>query len=115
MSNDMTPEERARDAVRFKWMDRDDLANIIANRIREAEQAAFERGRQQGAAEEREACAAIADKHKGAAAKKRRTTGKKLSGFPDMAQLEIQSEERGEDIASETIAAAIRARKEGDS
>lgn len=58
--------------------------------------------------DERERCAKIADSHKGSAARKRRERGQKLSNFGLDNSDEIQCEERGEDIAAEMIAAAIR-------
>lgn len=54
----------------------------------------------------REACAKVADAHKGSAAKKRLAQNSRAN--PD-ALIEIYAEERGEDIASEMIASAIRA------
>ncbi len=59
---------------------------------------------------EREACAVIATQHKGSAAKARHEKGQKLSGLEDGLVVEIIAEERGEEIAAETIAGAIRAR-----
>lgn len=59
--------------------------------------------------EERERCAKIADAHKGSAAKKRREKFGKLSSFGLDNGAEIETEERGEDIAAEMIARAIRA------
>lgn len=57
---------------------------------------------------ERERCAKIAESHKGSAARKRRSSGQKLSSFGLDSADEILCEERGEDIAAEMIAAAIR-------
>lgn len=62
--------------------------------------------------EEREACAEIAQRHKGAAQKRRRDRGQKLSLYEPFEQNEIVAEERGEDIAADIIAAAIRKRGE---
>lgn len=62
---------------------------------------------------EREACAKVAESHKGSAAKRRLSRGLKLSHVHPDAQMEIVAEERGEDIAARIIAQAIRARKEG--
>ena len=59
---------------------------------------------------EREACAEIADQHKGSAAKKRQSKGQRLVGVDEQIVATIQDEERGEDIAAEMIASAIRAR-----
>lgn len=59
---------------------------------------------------EREACAKIAADHKGAAARARR--GRPRLVTTRLAYTDIAAEERGEDIASEIIAAAIRARKD---
>ena len=59
---------------------------------------------------EREECAKVADSHKGAAAASRRDKGMKFGEMEDGAVVEISAEERGEDIAAEIIAAAIRAR-----
>ena len=61
-------------------------------------------------AREREACAKIANKHTGSAAAKRRASGKQFKFLHPDAVLTIEAEERGEDIASEMIAKAIRAR-----
>lgn len=57
---------------------------------------------------EQQRCAAVADKHKGSAAAKRRAKGKQFKFLPTDAVPEIEAEERGEDIASEMIARAIR-------
>ena len=57
---------------------------------------------------ERERCAKIAADHKGAATKRRLARGMKLGSLPHHAQDEIVAEERGEDIAAEMIATAIR-------
>jgi hypothetical protein len=62
---------------------------------------------------EREACAAIAWAHRGAAESARRQRGMKLSQFHVETRSEIQAEERGETIAAEAIAAAIHARTGG--
>lgn len=62
---------------------------------------------------ETEACALLADAHKGAAARNRRAKGNVLAGLPEEAQLEILAEERGEDLASGEIAKAIRNRTQG--
>lgn len=59
---------------------------------------------------EREACAQVAEAHKGAAAKKRRTRPNIVKFASDEAKVEIFAEERGEDIAAEIIARNIRAR-----
>lgn len=57
---------------------------------------------------ERERCAKIAEAHKGSASRTRQLKHGKLSSFPSHAAEEIQAEERGEDIAAEIIARAIR-------
>lgn len=57
--------------------------------------------------DERERCAKIAEAHKGSAARKRREAGRTLHLGSEY-YAEIVSEERGEDIAAEMIAAAIR-------
>jgi hypothetical protein len=57
---------------------------------------------------EQERCAKVAEKHKGAAAKRRLARGMRLGSLPHDAQNEIVAEERGEDIASEMIVRAIR-------
>lgn len=54
--------------------------------------------------EERELCAKVAHAHKGSAAKRRRERG-------DAGNDRIYSEEAGEDIAADEIAAAIRGAK----
>ena len=59
---------------------------------------------------EREQCAVVADQHRGSAAKKRQVKGQRLSTFDDGLAVEIQAEERGEDIAAEIIAREIRER-----
>lgn len=56
-----------------------------------------------------EACAKVADEHKGRAAEKRRAKGLKLAGIRRDVADEIIAEERGEDIAAEIIARTIRA------
>lgn len=68
---------------------------------------AHEQGRRKGI----EMAAKVADGHKGLAAAQRRAKTLKTSYrfASDEAKLEIQAEERGEDVASEEIAAAIRA------
>lgn len=56
-----------------------------------------------------EACAKIAEAHKGAGQRARVAKGLKLSMFQSEESLAaIRDEERGEDIASEIIAAEIR-------
>ena len=57
---------------------------------------------------ENERCAKVAEKHKGSAAAKRRHKGQQFKFLPPDAVPEIEAEERGEDIASEMIARAIR-------
>ena len=60
---------------------------------------------------EREACAAVAEAHKGAAKRKREAAWLKTGKRPRSDMLEsILAEENGEDIASHEIATAIRAR-----
>ena len=75
--------------------DKEDADNIIADM-------------KNAAAHTRERCAKIAMKHRGEAAKRRKMRGQSLSSFTDEHQAEIRAEERGEDIAAEMIAAAIR-------
>lgn len=65
--------------------------------------------RREGAEEMRERAARAARSHHGAAAKKRIDRGRKLSTFEPFERDEIQAEERGEDIAADVIARAIRA------
>ena len=65
-----------------------------------------------GRRDEKEECAKIADAHKGSAAKQRQEKGHLLRDMEDGLHVEVNAEERGEDIAAETIAAAIRARGE---
>lgn len=67
-------------------------------------------------AAEREACARIADEHKGSATRKRKRKrdGRPLGFMHEEAMIEVAAEERGEDIAAEIIAAAIRARCKPD-
>jgi len=76
-----------------------DSLNLQLRYQESREAAAVERAR----AEEREACATIAWKHRGAAERDRRAKGFGSSEH-------IAAEERGETIAAEIIAAAIRAR-----
>lgn len=57
---------------------------------------------------EQERCAKVAEKHKGSAAAKRRHRGQQFKFLPPDAVPEIEAEERGEDIASDMIARAIR-------
>lgn len=59
---------------------------------------------------EREACESIARDQKGKARTERLRKGMKLGHLSQEANDEIIAEERGENIASEEIAAAIRAR-----
>jgi hypothetical protein len=61
---------------------------------------------------EREACAKVADEQIGEGHRSRMRKGMKLGKLPHYAQDEIAAEERGETIASECIAKAIRARNE---
>ena len=62
-------------------------------------------------AKEREACALVAWNQRTAAERDRKNKSKfRLSALDPETQMEIQSEECGERIASEQIAAAIRAR-----
>jgi hypothetical protein len=59
-------------------------------------------------AAEQERCAKIAEAHKGKAAKTRRDRGQTFKFMSEEAAAEIVAEERGEDIAAEMIAKAIR-------
>ncbi len=61
---------------------------------------------------EREACAKLAEQHKGSAARRRKERGQRLVSYSPEIQIEINAEERGEDLAAECIARAIRARSE---
>jgi 2-oxo-4-hydroxy-4-carboxy--5-ureidoimidazoline (OHCU) decarboxylase len=61
-----------------------------------------------------EEAARVADAHKGAAERQRKERGIRLSKLPAHEQEAITAEERGEDIASEMISAAIRALKGTD-
>ena len=61
---------------------------------------------------EREACAKLAEQHKGSAARRRKERGQRLVNYGPEIQNEINAEERGEDLAAECIARAIRARSE---
>lgn len=59
--------------------------------------------------EERERCAKIAEAHIGAAERTRQQRGQTFRNMPIDAAQEIEAEERGETIAAEMIARAIRA------
>ena len=60
-----------------------------------------------------EQAAELADRHSGEAGRIRLSKGFAFKRMSRDAQEEISAEERGEDIAAEIIAAAIRALKEG--
>lgn len=49
-----TPGEQAYEMAQLKWLDKGDFANILAKRFREAADAAHAAGKSEGAAEERE-------------------------------------------------------------
>ncbi len=63
-------------------------------------------------AAEREACAKIAEAHRGSALANRRDKGFLYRTMSLRSAAEIEAEERGEDIAAGMIARAIRARTE---
>ncbi len=71
---------------------------------------ALARGYRAGRLAQAEEDARIALAQKGKAADIRHNRGPKLSGYYAEDQAEILAEERGEDIAAEIIAAAIRAK-----
>ena len=76
-------------------------------RVRDLVLSTYEKGIAAGRASMKEEAAKVADAHKGSAAAKISST--RWKQMDDELKETIRSEERGEDIASEMIAAAIRA------
>ena len=82
-----------------------EVVHVSAVQLEEIRADAYRAGRLAQAEED----AGIALAQKGKAADIRHNRGPKLSGYYAEDQAEILAEERGEDIAAEIIAAAIRA------